>query len=66
MAADLKDRLKMRHSLALAMEIQQRLLPADAAPDRRASTSPGTAPTATRPAATTTTSSSWTRRPRRT
>ena len=28
MAADLKDRLKMRHSLALAMEIQQKLLPA--------------------------------------
>ena len=28
MAADLKDRLRVRHSLALAMEIQQRLLPA--------------------------------------
>jgi hypothetical protein len=64
MIADLRDRLRLRHSLSVAMEVQQRLLPAG---PRRCAASrwPGTVATATRPAATTTTS--WcSTRPRRT
>ena len=51
MIADLRDRLRLRHSLGVAMEVQQRLLPGRPPARSRASTWPGTAPTATRPAA---------------